>query len=225
MMPRTAIKSESNRTAITPAATVTSPIKAKAGQHADQMIEIHRGEDAEIERRNAAADQPVAQQVDRASRAAAIPPTISPTPDQDRQRHATGRGEPALVDRVLEEEPDAHDQDHHAQPQEPRAGHGEFHRIAGRAMLFAHGDPVPDLDQDLLGRDLEPAGLPRGWKLEWRASRRGLAPAVIVSAPPTPAIPQRARAPPDRQPAPKSVGRQAAAALPKRRKTPQRAFQ
>ena len=95
--------------------------------------------------------------------------------NQDRQSHSTRRREPALVDRILEKEADAHDQDHDPQAQEPGAGHGKLHRVAGRPVLLSHGDPVPDLDQDLLGRDLETAGLSRG--------RRGRGPVRRASRP------------------------------------------
>ena len=178
MMPSTAIKSESNRTAIAPAATVIRAIRAKAGIGIDQVIEAHRGEDAEIKRGNAAADQSLAEQV--------IERAQEPRPrheqshaDEDRQRHPTCRGDPAFINRVSEEKSDAHDQDHHAHPQQPGAGDGVFQRIAGRPVFFTHGDPVPDLDR----------GSP------WPRPRSGWAPAEAAGVgAETPREPVRGRA-------------------------------
>ena len=67
------------------------PHQGESRQHVDQMIEIHRGEDTEIERRDPAADQPVPQQVIQRAQQPR-PAHDQPQARQDRQRDPSPSG-------------------------------------------------------------------------------------------------------------------------------------
>ena len=66
-----------------------------------------------------------------------------------------------MIERIFQKKADAGHQNQNAQPQQPLAGHGIFHRHSLGQMFFADDDPVPDFFERLDGGQFELARLSR----------------------------------------------------------------
>lgn len=135
------------------------PHEGEGGDLVDEAVEVGGGEDAEVEGDDAASHQPLPHQVVATAEQLRAADEHAESRDGC-QGDAGERRDESVVDRVLQEEADADNENDDADAKQPLTGDGIFHRHALGDVFFADDDPVPDPLERFAGGGLEAAGDP-----------------------------------------------------------------